>query len=132
MSMGQKKAAKTRPLSERIFAGAGMLIGFAFVALIILHLRPQNLPARWVIRHPLAITRQPAEGSAAVVQGEISVNTANADELTCLPGVGPSLAEAIVYERQKNGLFYYPEDLLNVRGIGEKTLEKILPYVNFQ
>ncbi|MBR4068880.1 MAG: helix-hairpin-helix domain-containing protein [Clostridia bacterium] len=60
------------------------------------------------------------------------MNSAEVDELMKLPGVGPVLAEAIVSERQQNGLFYYPEDLLNVRGIGEKTLEKLLPYVNFQ
>ena len=32
-------------------------------------------------------------------------------------------------EREKNGPFYYPEDLMNVKGIGEKTLEKLLPHI---
>ena len=43
-----------------------------------------------------------------------------------LPGIGPVLAGEIIAEREKNGAFYYPEDLLNVKGIGEKSLEKML------
>ena len=40
-----------------------------------------------------------------------------------LPGVGETLAQAILDEREARGPFFYPEDLLSVRGIGEKKLE---------
>ena len=58
-------------------------------------------------------------------------NRGNADELAELPGVGPATAEAILYERQKNGLFIYAEDLTAVKGIGEKKLGQIRPMLTF-
>jgi competence ComEA-like helix-hairpin-helix protein len=45
----------------------------------------------------------------------------SAEELQALYGIGPSLAQTIVEERETNGAFHYPEDLLNVKGIGEKN-----------
>ena len=52
-----------------------------------------------------------------------------ADELDTLPGVGEVIAQRIIEEREENGPFYYPEDLMNVKGIGEKTLEKLLSHI---
>lgn len=60
----------------------------------------------------------------------IPVNLAGLDELDKLPGVGPVIGQAIIDEREENGAFYYPEDLLSVRGIGEKTLEKLRDLVD--
>ncbi|WP_053219106.1 helix-hairpin-helix domain-containing protein [Virgibacillus senegalensis] len=60
---------------------------------------------------------------------QISINNANASELTQLPGIGPSKAEAIVQHREENGSYRQIEDLLDVTGIGEKTLEKIAPSI---
>ena len=57
---------------------------------------------------------------------------AGKDELTQLPGVGPALAERIIEEREKNGAFRLPEDLLAVRGIGAATLQRLLPYISLQ
>ncbi len=62
-------------------------------------------------------------------RGKIDVNTALANELADLPGIGPALAGRIVEYREANGLFSGTEDLLNVSGIGEKTLEGMLPYI---
>ena len=53
----------------------------------------------------------------------ININTASAEELEKLEGIGPALAEEIVVFRQKNGPFTCAEDLLKVSGIGEKTLQ---------
>ena len=50
-------------------------------------------------------------------------------ELDTLPGVGEVIAQRIIEEREENGPFYYPEDLMNVKGIGEKTLEKLLSHI---
>ena len=54
--------------------------------------------------------------------GAVRVNTSDADSLTALPGIGRSTAEKIVAERRAHGDYHYPEDLLAVKGIGEKKL----------
>ena len=61
----------------------------------------------------------------------INVNTATALELTLLPGIGEAKAHAIVEYRKENGPLTQPENLLMIRGIGEKILEEIRPYLYF-
>ena len=53
----------------------------------------------------------------------ININTASADELTQLKGVGVKKAAVIIEYRETNGPFKLPEDLLKVPGIGPKTFE---------
>jgi len=62
--------------------------------------------------------------------GKVNVNTATAEQLTALPGVGPKLATRIVEYRQKSGGFKSVQELLNVQGIGEKNLQKIQGYLS--
>ena len=64
------------------------------------------------------------EASEAVIPGRtlVNVNTASAEELETLTGVGPVLAEAIVSYRDEHGAFKTPEELMNVKGIGEGKL----------
>ena len=54
--------------------------------------------------------------------GWVDVNHGEIPELVELPGIGETLAQAIIDERESRGPFRYPEDLLSVRGIGEKKL----------
>jgi competence protein ComEA len=54
---------------------------------------------------------------------KINVNTASAQELTELKGVGPKYAARIVAYREKNGPFKTLQDLRQVKGIGPKTIE---------
>lgn len=65
-----------------------------------------------------------AEGAAGVgADGRVNLNTADRAALETLPGVGPALAERIIAWREANGGFRSVDDLLEVSGIGEKTLE---------
>lgn len=59
----------------------------------------------------------------------IDVNHADTDALDTLPGIGPALAQAIIDERIARGRFFYPEDLLQVRGIGPARLKAIIELV---
>ena len=61
--------------------------------------------------------------------GVVNLNTASAAELERLPGVGAAVAQRIVEHREKNGTFRAVEDLMLVRGIGEKSFEKLRPYL---
>ncbi len=62
---------------------------------------------------------------AAFAADKININTASADELQLLNGVGPSTANAIVQYREQNGAFANVEDLANIKGIGEKKVANI-------
>jgi competence protein ComEA len=55
--------------------------------------------------------------------GKVNINTATREQLMSLKGIGEAYADRIIEYRDKNGPFQAPEDLLKVKGIGEKTLE---------
>ncbi len=57
------------------------------------------------------------------------INSADKATLTKLPGVEPKTADAIIKYRKTNGKFKSIDDLMGVKGIGEKTLKKIKPYL---
>ena len=66
-----------------------------------------------------------AAGDKAVV----NINTADAEALMLLPRIGPTVAQRIVEFREKNGRFKSTDDLMLVRGVGEKTFELIEPHI---
>jgi competence protein ComEA len=59
----------------------------------------------------------------------VDLNTATAEQLQQVPGIGPSTAKAIVNFRQKSGPFQTIEDLLAIKGISKARLEKMRPYL---
>ncbi|MCC8022692.1 MAG: helix-hairpin-helix domain-containing protein [Clostridiales bacterium] len=70
--------------------------------------------------------------SSAATQAEpviVNINTATLERLKTLNGIGDTKAAAIIAYREENGGFSSLEELMNVKGIGEATFEKILPYV---
>lgn len=62
---------------------------------------------------------------------KININEADEKQLEKLPGIGPTKAKRIIEYREKNGKFKSLDELLNVNGIGPKTLEKIKNYLAF-
>lgn len=62
----------------------------------------------------------------------INVNTADAELLAELPGIGPSRAEAIIEERETNGPFESADDLARVSGIGSATVDRMRDQVAFE
>jgi competence protein ComEA len=61
--------------------------------------------------------------------GQVDINTADADTLATIPGIGGGLAERIVAFREQNGPFVSVDELLDVAGITEHRLDAIIPYV---
>jgi competence protein ComEA len=62
----------------------------------------------------------------------VNLNTATADELEALPGIGASRAQAILEARKTRGGFKSVEELLEVKGIGEQGLERLRPFVRIE
>jgi competence protein ComEA len=70
-------------------------------------------------------SRKPTTAAHTAASTPVNLNTASVAQLEGLPGIGKAMAERIVEYRQKNGSFKKAEDLMNVRGIGEKNFLKL-------
>ena len=67
--------------------------------------------------------------SSHVNAGRVNINIASVSEFETLPGIGPTMAQAIVDYRIQNGPFLGIQDILNVPGIGQATYERIKDYL---
>lgn len=88
---------------------------------------PRRRPFRWALRTSLAASLAAAAvGLAAQVMAEpVDINSAGPKELAkAMRGVGMSLAKRIVAYRKENGPFQTIEDLVRVRGIGKRTVQR--------
>jgi competence protein ComEA len=65
------------------------------------------------------------KAAAATATAPVNLNTATAAQIASLPGVGPKAAQRIIEYRQKSGGFKKIEELMNVKGIGEKSFLKL-------
>jgi competence protein ComEA len=82
------------------------------------------LPAESPRSGPLTIRQKYLLGK------RIDINKASIAEISELPGISDKVAAAVVEERDRLGRFRSPDDLLGVKGIKEKRLQKILPFLS--
>jgi competence protein ComEA len=68
---------------------------------------------------------QTEENVNSNMNGKVRINYATLDEIETLPGIGPSKAQAIIQHREEFGFFQSIDDLLDISGIGEKTLDNM-------
>lgn len=73
-----------------------------------------------------------SETPARVAAAPLNLNSATAEQLDDLPGIGPALAERIIAYRAEHGAFTRVDQLNDVKGIGEKTLEKLRPQLTLE
>ena len=104
---------------------AAMLVGS--VAAVGDWLRPGALEEFRVV--PRAVQPPPVLELALAEPAPIPLNSATATELVALPAVGPKTAALIVAHRREHGAFARLEQLLAIKGIGRKTLDKLRPLV---
>ena len=76
-----------------------------------------------------ALPEEPSPSESEEPAGPVDLNTADAEELMTLPGIGETRAKAIVAYREEHGSFTYVEDLIQVPGIGEGILEGLIDQV---
>lgn len=139
------RVLRVRPVSRKVglyrvvtthalYAAAGLGCG--------VRLLPEDLTLSWVkaalgqdTLRPVAVPRLlPAAATLQKLTNErlLNINTANAEELQTLPGIGPKTAERIVEYRKRVGRFRSVDDLLEVRGIGPVRLQRLRPLVTVQ
>lgn len=109
-------------------AGAGILLALLAVGICLLAIKdiPHGVHRSFAAT---GVEREPPKRT--LPGGTVRINEAETDELLQLPGIGETLAAAIQDEIARNGPFYYPEDLMAVKGIGQAKFQQILPYLNF-
>ena len=98
-------------LAASMAAGAAMVLCFALRSTAMTTL--DSLPY------------EPLLAAWAAGEGQVDINTAGLEELMTLPGIGETRAQAILDDREANGPYRYPEDLIRVRGIGEGIVSAI-------
>jgi competence protein ComEA len=70
-----------------------------------------------------------AAAPLAAADAKVNINTATVEQLQFLPRIGPAVAQRIVEHREANGPFKSVEDLMLVRGIGERSFESLKPHL---
>ena len=68
-------------------------------------------------------------GAGEETSGVVNINTASAEQLQLLPRVGPALAGRIIEFREDNGSYRTVDEIVAVKGIGEKSFEKLEPFI---
>lgn len=89
------------------------------------------LTARFLLTVSLALSLvcSPSPAKKKPLAKPVNINTANAEELQQVPGIGPATAQKILQMRKSYGPFKSVDDLLAIRGLGQKRLDKMRKYL---
>ena len=98
-----------------------LVIGALLLAGALIRLLPVKYPSDFS-RNPVTISQAPQP---------VDINKASRKELMSIPGIGQVIAERIIRYRNEAGPFHHAEELLNIRGIGPKSLAAIREYITF-
>ncbi len=114
----------------RILLALTMAFGVFIISFQLFERNMITIPERMVIINSSEISL-PESFKDKMENGTIrvNINTAEKEELEQIPGIGETMAQRIIEYREENGKFSSLEELLNIPRIGEKTLEKIKPYI---
>ncbi len=92
-------------------------------------MRSKRTLVAWAVLLCLGLMLAPvtvmAQKGKATSTEKVNLNTATAEQLQTLPGIGPAMAKRVIEYRTKVGKFTKIEELINVKGIGEKRFQKI-------
>lgn len=77
----------------------------------------------------LVVTAGFAVAETSDPKGVVNINTASSEQLQLLPRIGPALAERIIEFRENNGPFKRVDEVVAVKGIGERSLEQLRPHM---
>ena len=89
----------------------------------------QSVPSGSVPESSPEETFSASEPTESCSEFPVNINTASLTELDTIPGIGPVLAQRIYDYRTEHGPFESPDDLLDIKGIGVKTLDKLRDYI---
>jgi competence protein ComEA len=78
---------------------------------------------------PVLAADSTTDGQSASRAAPVDLNSATVEALIRIPGIGEVMAQRIVDWREEHGPFRRAEDLIKVKGVGEKTFDKLRPYV---
>ena len=115
-------------MTRKAWAGGFLaLLAIAGAAWIVLHWQGKET-ASYLLAEVKPVT---SVAPYAWPSGSVNVNTAAYEELDTLSGMNSAQIQALLDDRAQYGPFDFPEDLIYVKGIGEKTLEKIYSQLDF-
>ena len=119
------KNERLLPLFTLTFISFMFVFGLLFVRTAV------HTPLR--MQHPMTAVHSSATvtsvRNSAPDTKKVNINTATAEQLQLIPGIGPVLAQKIVDHREENGPFQDVSELTNVDGIGPKTLQNIFKFI---
>ncbi len=129
-----KKETRALHPVEIAFVILAVLFVFASVGWFIYQNKQEAIVIATVYNDEKPIKEEiPEPDAPGILQGErININTARAIDLERLPQIGPSRAKAIVEYRTQFGPFKNIDEIVKVSGIGEKTYEKLMPYITIE